>query len=79
MNIEKKKSSTLSKSDIQDKADILYARCCKIFKNGYQIQKLVVMSIREPTADRDSMLRVENIRGGRVVDDNSVFQVSPDF
>lgn len=25
------------------------------------------------------MLRVENIGGGRVVDDNSVFQVSSDF
>lgn len=76
---EKKKLSTLSKSDIQDEADILYARCCKIFKNGYQIQKLIVMSVREPTADGDSMLWVENIRGGRVVDDDGVFQVSSDF
>lgn len=68
-----KKPSTLSKSDIQNKADILYARCCKVFKNGYQIQELIVMSVREPTADGNSMLRVENVRGRRVVDDDSVF------
>jgi hypothetical protein len=29
------------------------------------------MGIREPTADWDGMLRVENVRGRRIVDDDS--------
>lgn len=34
------------------------------------------MSVREPTADRDGVLRVENVRGGRVVNDNRLLKVA---
>jgi hypothetical protein len=34
------------------------------------------VSIREPAADRNSVLRVENIRRRRVVDDDRVLQVA---
>lgn len=34
------------------------------------------MRIREPTADGDSVLWVENIRCGRVIDDDGVLQVA---
>ena len=34
------------------------------------------MSIREPAADWNRMLRVENVRSGRVVDDDGLLEVS---
>lgn len=37
------------------------------------------MSIRKPTADGHSMLWVENIRSRRVVNNDGVFQVTPDL
>lgn len=37
------------------------------------------MSIREPTADWNRVLRVENVRGRRVVDDDRVLQVAPNL
>lgn len=37
------------------------------------------MSVREPTADWDSMLWVKYIGGWRVVDDDGVFEVPPDL
>jgi hypothetical protein len=35
--------------------------------------------VREPTADRDGVLRVEDVGSGRVVDDNRVLEVAPDL
>jgi hypothetical protein len=35
--------------------------------------------VREPTADRDGVLRVEYVGSGRVVDDNRVLEVAPDL
>lgn len=37
------------------------------------------MGIAEPTADRHSVLRVENVAGGRVVDDDGFFQFAADL
>lgn len=37
------------------------------------------MSIREPTADRHSVLRMEDVRGRRVVNDNSILEVPADL
>ena len=37
------------------------------------------MCIREPTADGDGVLGMENVRSGRIVDDDGVFQVASDL
>lgn len=37
------------------------------------------MRIREPTADRDCVLRMEDVGGGRVVDNDGVFEVATDL
>lgn len=34
------------------------------------------MSIREPTADRDGVLRMENVGGRRVVDDDCLLEIA---
>lgn len=33
------------------------------------------MRIREPTADGNSVLWVEDVRGGRVIDDDSILEI----
>lgn len=48
----------------------------EVFENGYEVQELVIVRIREPTADGDSVLWVENIRRRRVIDDDGVLQVA---
>ncbi len=68
-----------SKSDIQNQADILYDRASKILEDRDEVEKFVVVRIREPTADGNGMLRVEDVRGRRVVDDDGVLQVSADL
>ena len=37
------------------------------------------MSVGEPAADGDSVLRMENVRRGGVVDDDGFSQVTPDL
>jgi len=34
------------------------------------------MRVREPAADGDSVLRVKNVRRGRVVDDDGVLEIT---
>jgi hypothetical protein len=52
---------------------------CKVLEDGYQIEKFVIVGIREPAADWDGMLRVEDVRSWRVVDDDGFFQVAADL
>ena len=65
--------------NIKHQANIADLGPCKVLEDGYQIQKFVVVRIREPAANRDGMLRVEDVRCGRVVDDNRVLEVSADL
>lgn len=37
------------------------------------------MRIREPAADRDGVLGMEDIRRGRIVDDDGFFEVAADL
>ena len=37
------------------------------------------MWVVEPGRDRDSVVRVEDVRGGRVVDDNAIFHLSAEL
>jgi len=68
-----------SERDIQDQADISHGRASQVFEDGNEIQKLVVVRIRKPAADRDGVLGVEYVRRGRVVDDDGVFEVPADL
>jgi hypothetical protein len=54
-------------------------RSSKVFEDWYQIKEFVVMCVGEPAADWDSMLRVKDIRGWRVIDDDGLFEIATDL
>jgi hypothetical protein len=74
--LSRKRGNETLKSDIEDQADVPDGGASQVFENGDEIEQLVVVGIREPTADGDGVLRVENVRGRRVVDDDGVLQVA---
>jgi hypothetical protein len=65
--------------NIKHQANIADLGTGKVLKHWYQIQKFVVVSIRKPAADRDRVLRVENVRRGRVVNDDGVLEIATDL
>jgi hypothetical protein len=60
------------KSYVKYQTDIAHLGPRKIFENRYQIQQLIVMSVRKPAAYRHGMLGVEYVRCWRIVDDDSL-------
>lgn len=64
------------KCNIEHHADISDLRAGEVFKYRDEIEEFIVMSIREPAADRYRMLRVEDVRGRGVVDDDGFSQVT---
>ena len=61
--VESDKHKEILESDIEDQADVPHIGAGQVLENGDEIQQLIVVSIREPAADRNSVLRVENVRG----------------
>lgn len=51
----------------------------KILENGNQVKQFVVMCVREPAADGYRVLRVENVGGGGVVNDDRFAKVAADL
>lgn len=54
-------------------------RAREVFEHGDQVEKLIVVCVAEPAADRDGVLRVEDVARRRVVDDDGLPQVTPDL
>jgi hypothetical protein len=50
-----------SEGDIEDEAYVSHLRAGEILENGNEIEKFVVVSIGEPTADGNGVLGVEDI------------------
>jgi len=48
----------------------------QILQNGDEIQQLVVVSIREPTANRHGMLWMKDIACRGVIDDDGILKVT---
>lgn len=67
---------TLLKSDIEDQANVPDIRGGQVFENGDEVEQLIVVGVREPAADGDRVLRVEDVRGRGVVDNDRVLQVT---
>lgn len=44
-----------------------------------QVQKLVVVSVAEPAANRHGMLRVEDVARRRIVDDDGLLEIAADL
>ena len=66
-------------SNIKHQANIADLSSGEVLKDGYQIEKFIVVGIGKPAADRDGMLGVEDVRGGRVVDDDRILEVATDL
>lgn len=66
----------VSQSDVQDHADILDLLSGKILKNRDQVKQFVVMCVREPAADGYRVLRMKDVGGWGVVNDDSFSKVS---
>lgn len=56
--------------DVKHKADILNIRMGQILENGDEVQQLVVVRIREPTADGNGVLGMEYVGCRGVVNDD---------
>lgn len=69
----------LLECDVEDQTDVLNCRARKILEHRNQVKQFIIVSIREPTADRYSMLGVEDVGGRRVIDDDGVLQVPSDL
>jgi len=54
----------------------LNVRVGQILENGNEIQQLVVVSIREPTADGNGVLGMEDVGCRGVVNDDCLLQVA---
>lgn len=67
-----------SECHVENQADVLHRRPREILQYGDEIQKLVVVSVREPTADGYGVLWVEDVRRRRIVNDYRVFEVTAD-
>ena len=63
-------------SNIKHQANIADLSSGEVLEDGYQIEKFVIVSIREPAADWDGVLGVEDVGRRRVVDDDGLFEVS---
>ena len=65
-----------SQCNVKNQTDVLDLRASKVFKNRYQIEKLIIVSIRKPATDGYRMLGMEDVRRWRIVDDDGLSNVS---
>ena len=65
-----------SKTNVQDHGDILYLGPSKILEYGDEVKQFIVMCVREPAADGYRVLRMENVRSRRVVNDNGFSEIT---
>jgi hypothetical protein len=75
----KVKEKKILESDIENQADVPDGGTSQVLENRDQIEQLVVVGVREPTADRHRVLGVENVRSRRIVDNYCVFEVAPNL
>lgn len=68
-----------SERHVQHETDIRDLRAREVFQHGDEVQKLIVVRVAEPAANRDSVLGVENVARGRIVDDDGLAEVSADL
>jgi hypothetical protein len=78
-NLRRKKDPRNLQGTVQDHADILDLRPGKILEDRDKVKQLVVVSVREPATDGNRVLRMEDVRGGGVVNDDRLLQVTTDL
>lgn len=73
---EKRYRVQTSQWNVENQTDVFNLVTSKVLKNRNQIKELVIVSVREPAADGYRVLRMEYIRGGRIVDDDRLSKVT---
>lgn len=63
-------------SHVKHQTDVADLLAREILEHRYQVEEFVVVCVREPAADGDGVLRMEDVRGRRVVDDDGVLEVA---
>lgn len=58
-----------SQADVQDHADILDLGPSKILENRDKVKQFIVVCVREPAADGNRVLRVEDVGSRRIIND----------
>lgn len=66
-------------SNIEHETDVADLVASKVFEDGYQIEEFIIVGVREPAADRDGVLWVEDVGSGRVVDDDGILEITTDL
>ena len=61
---------------VQHQTDVADLLASEVLEYRYQVEEFVVVCVREPAADGDGVLRMEDVRGRRVVDDDGVLEVA---
>lgn len=65
-----------SQANVQDHADILDLGPSKILENRNEVKQFIVVCVREPAADGNRVLRVEDVGSWRIVDDDGFTEVT---
>lgn len=65
-----------SQANVQNHADILDLGTRKILKNRNEVKQFIVVCVREPAADGDRVLRVEDVGSWRIVDDDGFPEIT---
>lgn len=63
-------------SHVKHQTDVADLLASEVLEHRYQVEQFVVVRVREPAADGDGMLRMEDVRRGRVVNDDGVLEVA---
>lgn len=63
-------------SNVQHQTDVADLLASEVLEHWYQVEEFVVVCVREPAADGNGVLRMEDVGSGRIVDDDGVLQVA---
>jgi hypothetical protein len=75
----KRTPRSTSEADIEHETHVANLGAGEVLEDGYQVEQLIVVSIREPAADWDGVLGMEDVRCRRVVDNDGVLQIPADL
>lgn len=75
-SVRKIRTGDISQGNVQDHADILDLRPSKILENRDEVKQFIVVCVREPATDGYRVLRVEDVGGWGVINDDCFPEVT---
>jgi hypothetical protein len=65
--------------NVENQTNVFHLCTSKVFEDRDQVEKLVIVGVREPAADGYRMLRMEYIRRGGIINYDGVTKVAADL